>query len=91
MSDSVEFLLKEAGVQFEVPGCMEKLGADAIYDGDLSSLGLEVNDNGELMVDIDEEGEGDDGEGEEGDGEGEVGDGEGEEGDGEEEEGNAAE
>ena len=31
---------------------MEKLGADAIYNGDLSSLGLEVNDNGELILDI---------------------------------------
>ena len=49
---SVESLLKEAGVQFEVPGCMEQRGADAIYDGDLSSLGLDINDNGELNVDI---------------------------------------
>ena len=31
---------------------LEKLGADAIYNGDLSSLGLEVNDNGELILDI---------------------------------------
>ena len=52
MSDSVESLLREAGVEFEVPGFMEKLGADAIYNGDLSSLGLEVNDNGELILDI---------------------------------------
>ena len=52
MSDSVKSLLREAGVEFEVPGFMEKLGADAIYNGDLSSLGLEVNDNGELILDI---------------------------------------
>ena len=52
MSDSVESLLREAGVEFEVPGFMEKLGADAIYNGDLSSLGLEVNDNGELILAI---------------------------------------
>ena len=52
MSDSVESLLREAGVEFEVPGFMEKMGADAICNGDLSSLGLEVNDNGELILDI---------------------------------------
>ena len=52
MSDSVESLLREAGFEFEVPGFMEKLGADAIYNGDLSSLGLEVNDNGELILAI---------------------------------------
>ena len=50
MSDSVESLLREAGVEFEVPGFMEKLGADAIYNGDLSSLGLEVNDNFSLPL-----------------------------------------
>ena len=49
---SVESLLKEAGIEFEVPGCMEQRGADAIYDGDLSSLGLDINENGELNVNI---------------------------------------
>ena len=65
MSDSVESLLREAGVEFEVPGFMEKLGADAIYNGDLSSLGLEVNDNGELILAIalmEAEGDGEGGE-----------------------------
>ena len=57
MSGEVENLLKEAGIEFEVPGCLEKRGADAIYDGDLSSLGLEVNDNGELNVDLEGLGE----------------------------------
>ena len=85
MSDSVESLLREAGVEFEVPGFMEKLGADAIYNGDLSSLGLEVNDNGELILAIalmEAEGDGEGGEmeaGGDGDG-GEMaagGDGEG--------------
>ena len=85
MSDSVKSLLREAGVEFEVPGFMEKLGADAIYNGDLSSLGLEVNDNGELILAIalmEAEGDGEGGEmeaGGDGDG-GEMaagGDGEG--------------
>ena len=31
---------------------MEQRGADAIYDGDLSSLGLDINENGELNVNI---------------------------------------
>ena len=74
MSDSVESLLREAGVEFEVPGFMEKLGADAIHNGDLSSLGLEVNDNGELILAIalmEAEGDGEGGEMEAGgDGEG---------------------
>ena len=65
MSDSVKSLLREAEVEFEVPGFMEKLGADAIYNGDLSSLGLEVNDNGELILAIalmEAEGDGEGGE-----------------------------
>ena len=80
---SVETLLKEAGVQFEVPGVMEKLGADAIFDGDLSSLGLEVNDNGELVVDLDEAGEGLMGDGADGEGDEDEEEGEGDDREGE--------
>ena len=49
---SVESLLKEAEIEFEVPGRIEQREADPIYDGGLSSLGLDINENGELNVNI---------------------------------------
>ena len=54
MASSVESLLEDAGVAFEVPSNpMTKWGADAIYNGDLSSLPLDVNEQGELLVQLD--------------------------------------
>ena len=54
MASSVESLLEDAGVAFEVPSNpMTIWGADAIYNGDLSSLPLDVNEQGELLVQLD--------------------------------------
>ena len=54
MASSVESLLKEAGVAFELPSDpMVIRGADAIFNGDLSSLALDVGEDGDLLVDLD--------------------------------------
>ena len=54
MASSVESLLKEAGVAFELPSDpMVIRGADAIFNGDLSSLALAVGEDGDLLVDLD--------------------------------------
>ena len=51
---SVESLLEEAGVAFELPSDpMVIWGADAIFNGDLSSLHLDVGEQGDLLVDLD--------------------------------------
>ena len=53
MASTVESLLSEAGVCWEVPSLPLVIwGANAIYNGDLSSLPLDV-DQGDLLVQLD--------------------------------------
>lgn len=52
MSESVEALLEEAGIEFENPIVVQ--AANAIWDGSLSSLSLELDEHGDLLINSDE-------------------------------------
>ena len=51
MSESVEALLREAGVEYD-PVVVQ--AANAIWDGNLTALGLELDEHGDLVIDSDE-------------------------------------
>ena len=51
MSESVEALLREAGVEYD-PVVVQ--AANAIWDGRLSSLSLELDEHGDLLINSDE-------------------------------------